>query len=141
MGWLWFALICGCFTTQVYAQETPADSLKLIQLNEVVVISAGRQLDHQKQRKPLSTLDEFLESSRSIKMVKRGAYAWEPTMNDMASERLAITIDGMQIFGACTDKMDPITSYVDVSNLSEAEIGSGQQGAAYHRRRHQFEIG
>ncbi|HBL80853.1 MAG TPA: TonB-dependent receptor, partial [Aequorivita sp.] len=49
----------------------------------------------------------------------------------MASERLAITIDGMQIFGACTDKMDPITSYVDVSNLSEAEIGSGQQGAAF----------
>src|SRR5690606_35695126 len=89
------------------------------------------QLDHQKQRKPLSTLDEFLESSLTVDMVKRGAYAWEPSMNDMASERLAVTIDGMQIFGACTDKMDPVTSYVDVSNLSEAEIGSGQQGAMF----------
>lgn len=113
------------------AQETPADSLEPISLNEVVLISAGRQLDHQKQHKPLATLDEFLESSRNINMIKRGAYAWEPTMNSMASERLTITIDGMQIFGACTDKMDPITSYVDVSNLSEAEIGSGQQGAAF----------
>lgn len=131
MGSLWYALSCGSIAPQLYAQEPTEDSLKLIRLNEVVVISAGRQLDHQKQRKPLSTLDEFLESSRSIKMVKRGAYAWEPTMNDMASERLAITIDGMQVFGACTDKMDPITSYVDVSNLSEAEIGSGQQGAAF----------
>lgn len=131
LGCLWYALFCGGFSPEMHAQEPMADSLKLIQLNEVVVISAGRQLDHQKQRKPLATLDEFLESSRSIKMVKRGAYAWEPTMNDMASERLAITIDGMQIFGACTDKMDPITSYVDVSNLSEAEIGSGQQGAAF----------
>tara|TARA_B100000949_G_scaffold61960_2_gene55038 strand:- start:2521 stop:4560 length:2040 start_codon:yes stop_codon:yes gene_type:complete len=131
MGSLLCTMFCGSFMAQLYAQETPVDSLKLIHLNEVVIISAGQQLDHQKQRKPLSTLDEFLESSRSIKMVKRGAYAWEPTMNDMASERLAITIDGMQIFGACTDKMDPITSYVDVSNLSEAEIGSGQQGAAY----------
>ena len=37
----------------------------------------------------------------------------------------------MQIFGACTDKMDPITSYVDVSNLSEANIKSGQQGAEH----------
>ncbi|MBK5213082.1 MAG: TonB-dependent receptor [Flavobacteriaceae bacterium] len=124
-------MLCGAFMSALYAQENPADSLKLINLSEVVVISTGRQLDHQKQRKPLSTLDEFLESSRSINMVKRGAYAWEPTMNDMASERLAITIDGMQIFGACTDKMDPITSYVDVSNLSEAQIGSGQQGAAF----------
>ncbi len=131
LGSLLCTMFCGSFMAQLYAQETPVDSLKLIHLNEVVIISAGQQLDHQKQRKPLSTLDEFLESSRSIKMVKRGAYAWEPTMNDMASERLAITIDGMQIFGACTDKMDPITSYVDVSNLSEAEIGSGQQGAAY----------
>ncbi len=131
MGCLWCTLFCGIFASQIYAQETPVDSLKLIHLNEVIVISAGKQLDHQKQRKPLSTLDEFLESSRSINMVKRGAYAWEPTMNDMASQRLAVTIDGMQIFGACTDKMDPITSYVDVSNLSEAEIGSGQQGAAF----------
>ncbi len=119
------------FSAQMHAQETVGDSLKLINLNEVVVISAGKQLDHKKQHKPLSSLDEFLETSRSINMVKRGAYAWEPTMNDMSSERLAITIDGMQIFGACTDKMDPVTSYVDVSNLSEAEIGSGQQGAAY----------
>ena len=130
MGCLWYALFSGILSPS-YAQENPADSLKLINLNEVIVISAGKKLDHQKQRKPLSTLDEFLESSRSINMVKRGAYAWEPTMNDMASERLAITIDGMQIFGACTDKMDPITSYVDVSNLSEAEIGSGQQGAVF----------
>ncbi len=134
-GTLWGCFLCAMFccisVSQFYAQQTPVDSLKLIHLNEVVVISAGKQLDHQKQRKPLSTLDEFLESSRSINMVKRGAYAWEPTMNDMASERLAVTIDGMQIFGACTDKMDPITSYVDVSNLSEAQIGSGQQGAVF----------
>ncbi|MEH6765538.1 MAG: TonB-dependent receptor [Aequorivita antarctica] len=131
MGYLLCALLCGTLTSQLYAQEIPVDSLKLIHLNEVIVISASKQLDHQKQRKPLSTLDEFLESSLSVNMVKRGAYAWEPTMNDMASERLAVTIDGMQIFGACTDKMDPITSYVDVSNLSEAQIGSGQQGAAF----------
>ncbi|WP_313111558.1 TonB-dependent receptor [Aequorivita sediminis] len=130
VGSLVGVMLCGV-VSPLHAQEYPTDSLKLINLSEVIVISAGKQLDHQKQHKPLSTLDEFLETSRSIKMVKRGAYAWEPTMNDMASERLAITIDGMQIFGACTDKMDPITSYVDVSNLSEAQIGSGQQGAAF----------
>ena len=61
-------------------------------------------------------------------MIKRGNYAWEPTLNNMVSERLVVTIDGMQIFGACTDKMDPITSYVDVSNLEKVTIGSGQEG-------------
>lgn len=128
---LWGILFCGVASQKMTAQELPSDSLTFIPLKEVVVISNNNKLNHQKQRKPLSTLDEYLESSRSINMVKRGAYAWEPSMNDMASERLAITIDGMQIFGACTDKMDPITSYVDVSNLAEAQIGSGQQGAAF----------
>lgn len=127
VGGLW-ALLVG---STMYGQSIPSDSLGLVNLNEVVVITTSSGVDHQKQRKPLSTLDEFLESSRSIQMVKRGAYAWEPAMNGMASERLAVTIDGMQIFGACTDRMDPVTSYVDVSNLSEAEIGSGQQGSAY----------
>ena len=131
IGGLWCYLISGLFGAQMFAQEMEMDTLRLIDLKEVIVISTAQQFNHQKQSKPLSSLDEFLESSRSVNMIKRGAYAWEPTMNDMASERLAVTIDGMQIFGACTDKMDPVVSYVDVSNLSEAEIGSGQQGAAY----------
>ncbi len=135
--WGRIAVVCLCgalfsiFSISKMNAQPTADTLKLIDLNEVVVISAGKQLDHQKQHKPMSSLDEFLESSRSVNMVKRGAYAWEATMNGMASERLAVTIDGMQVFGACTDKMDPITSYVDVSNLSEAQIGSGQRGAAF----------
>src|SRR5690554_510096 len=86
-------LMGSLLSVSTQAQERVSDSLGLINLSEVVVIKANDGLDHQKQQKPLSTLDEFLESSRSIKMVKRGAYAWEPTMNDMASERLAITID------------------------------------------------
>ncbi|MDT0295119.1 TonB-dependent receptor plug domain-containing protein [Mesonia ostreae] len=131
MGCLMGLLFAGVFTSTLFAQEKPIDSLKLTELGEVILISTKQNLNHQQQYKPLATLDEFLESSRSIQMVKRGAYAWEPSMNDMASERLAISIDGMQIFGACTDKMDPITSYVDVSNLAEAQIESGQQGAVF----------
>lgn len=45
---------------------------------------------------------------------------WEPIINNMTTERTLVTIDGM-VTGACTDKMDPITSY-KVSNLSSAKI-------------------
>ncbi|MDC6362889.1 MULTISPECIES: TonB-dependent receptor [Flavobacteriaceae] len=108
------------------------DSILTIDLKEVIVISSfKRSIEHKSQPNPLSTLDEYLESSKKISMVKRGAYAWDPMLNDMTSERLSITIDGMRIFGACTDKMDPITSYVDVSNLSDVQVKSGQQGAQH----------
>ncbi|WP_238389942.1 TonB-copper family protein [Arenibacter aquaticus] len=121
------------FPLYIGAQELvlPQDSIIRINLDEVILISARKTLDYNKQPKPLSSLDEYLESSKKVDMVKRGAYAWEPTLNNMYSERLSVTIDGMRIFGACTDKMDPITSYVDVSNLSKAHIASGQQGAEH----------
>ncbi len=109
-----------------------ADSILPINLQEVIVISSYKKdLEHRSHTKPLSTLDEYLEASNKVSLIKRGAYAWEPMLNDMSTERLSVTIDGMRIFGACTDKMDPITSYVDVSNLSEVQILGGQQGAEY----------
>ena len=113
-----------------YSQEIPKDSLPTNQLNEVIVVGTKTPL-HEKQPKTLASVDEFLQQSSKIDLIKRGAYAWEPLINGMATERTVITIEGMRIFGACTDKMDPITSYVEVSNLSEATISSGQQGSTH----------
>ncbi|MEE9364073.1 MAG: TonB-dependent receptor [Cellulophaga sp.] len=117
--------------TQQQKTNTENDSILPFYLKEVIIIGKRnfKKLNNQKETKLLATLDEFLEKSSKITMIKRGNYAWEPAMNNMTSDRISVTIDGMQIFGACTDKMDPITSYVDTSNLSEAHISSGQQGA------------
>jgi iron complex outermembrane receptor protein len=46
----------------------------------------------------------------------------------MATERVSTTIDGMKIFYACTDKMDPVTSYVESSNLQRISLNSGLDG-------------
>lgn len=118
------------FSGFVLAQNQENDTLKCKELKEVILI--GKKADlHEKQLKSLGSIDEFLQQSSKVNMIKRGAYAWEPIVNNMSSERTLITIDGMRIFGACTDKMDPITSYVEVSNLSEATITSGQEGSCF----------
>ncbi|MBZ4188921.1 TonB-dependent receptor plug domain-containing protein [Niabella beijingensis] len=114
----------------IYAQSRTGqnqDSSKSKQLEEVIVIGQRNRTD--KTAKPLATLDNYIEKSSAINMIKRGAYAWEPYLNGMASERSVITIDGMRIYAACTDKMDPITSYVEVTNLSKANIHSGSSGS------------
>ena len=46
----------------------------------------------------------------------------------MQTERLSTTIDGMKIFYACTDKMDPVTSYVESGNLQSISLNSGLDG-------------
>ncbi|MDD3721446.1 MAG: TonB-dependent receptor [Lutibacter sp.] len=121
-------LISLLFTVIISAQEKSVDTTKIEQLKEIIIVNR-KSLNNKNQVKPLASIDEYLEKSNKITMIKRGNYAWEPTINNMVSERISVTIDGMQIFGACTDKMDPITSYVDVSNLSEVHVKSGQQGA------------
>ena len=119
------SMLCSGF---IFAQEeentTKKDTTKL----DEIILVGRRKLSNYRQEKTLSSIDDYLEKANKVIMIKRGNYAWEPSVNNMNSERLNVTIDGMQIFGACTDKMDPITSYVDVSNLEKVSVGSGQEG-------------
>ncbi|MDR2475658.1 MAG: hypothetical protein LBD45_07345, partial [Bacteroidales bacterium] len=100
------------------------DTTKVVELNEIV-ISAWQGVSRDRQAKPNASVEEYLQSSEKVGMIKRGAYAWEPSINNMTTERIAVTIDGMKIFHACTDRMDPVTSYVETVNLSKVSIGSG----------------
>jgi iron complex outermembrane receptor protein len=125
---IYTAILLLLMNSLLHAQEKYRDTTEVVSIKEIILIGVHPQV-HQKEPKPLGSIDEYLETSAKINMIKRGAYAWEPMLNGMATERTVITIDGMRIFGACTDKMDPITSYVEISNLSEATISSGQQGA------------
>lgn len=104
------------------------DTIETFSLQEIVIIAERSILD--KNAKALSTLDSYLENASSVNMIRRGPYAWEPFLNGMASERSVVTVDGMRIYAACTDKMDPVTSYVEITNLSQANIHSGQSGSA-----------
>ncbi|MCV9933179.1 TonB-dependent receptor [Flavobacterium sp. LS1R47] len=123
-------ILLATFTSICFAQKEEKDSISPIGLNEIIVI--GKKIPaYKKQPKSLATVEEYLQQSSKVNMVRRGGYALEPIINSMTTERTIITIDGMRIFGACTDKMDPVTSYVEVSNLSEATIASGQQGSCH----------
>lgn len=125
-GLLLSVKLCGAQATY---NSVLGDSIVSVSLQEVVVIGTTKSAEKSLQHKLLAGVENYLESMPSVGMVKRGAYAWEPTINNMNTERINVTIDGMKIFGACTDKMDPVTSYVEVSNLSKAEVSSGQHGS------------
>lgn len=123
-----YSILFSVIATNMWAQTEPDTIPEQTELDEVIIISkATAKLT--KQFKALSSLDDYLENSLKVTLIKRGNYGNEPMINNMTSERLNVTIDGMHIFGACTDKMDPVTSYVDISNLEEVNVSSGQSGA------------
>lgn len=75
-----------------------------------------------------STIDNLASRLEGLSMIKRGAYAMEPQLNGFSGGQLNMTIDGMKMFGACTDKMDPITSYIEPTNLKSITIHHGTKG-------------
>ena len=124
---IYIGICCFCCQSLFSQKDTLVHTKDTTKLSQIIVV-AQRKLSNYRQKKTLASVDEYLEKSNQVTMIKRGNYAWEPALNNMTSERLNVTIDGMQIFGACTDKMDPITSYVDVSNLEQITVSSGQEG-------------
>lgn len=124
-----FLYIFTILTHISFAQEYKKDSI--INLKEVILENLIKKKQLQTDVKLSCTIDEYLSSSDNISFIKRGVYAWEPMLNNMSTERSSITIDGMHIFGACTDKMDPVTSYVESNNISQIDIHSGQEGGMH----------
>ena len=98
-----------------------------LNLDEVVVVSKNIN-NKQTDKGMVATIDEHLAQLSSVNLIRRGAYAWEPVVNNMQTERISTTIDGMKIFYACTDKMDPVTSYVESGNLKSVSLNSGLDG-------------
>ena len=97
-------------------------------LDEVVIVSETGRGRKRSEKGQVASIDEHLGVLRHVNLVRRGSYAWEPVVNNMQTERLSTTIDGMKIFYACTDKMDPVTSYVESGNLQSISLNSGLDG-------------
>lgn len=76
-----------------------------------------------------SSIDDITARLSNVSLIKRGAYAMEPLINGMGGGRINVTIDGMHMFGACTDKMDPVTSYIEPVNLASIQILPGSEGS------------
>jgi iron complex outermembrane receptor protein len=74
------------------------------------------------QQNHSQNMDQFLDKIDGLSTNKRGAFAWEPVIRGESDQRMNLMIDGMQVFKACVDKMDPVTSYVETNNLSQLQI-------------------
>ena len=93
-------------------------------MEELVFERAGSNKQYVNQT-AVSRTEDILEKTEGVWMIKRGAYAAEPVIRGITGNRLLVTIDGMRIKGACTDKMDPATSYIEPTNLEKFELSKG----------------
>ncbi|MBK8881191.1 MAG: TonB-dependent receptor [Bacteroidales bacterium] len=128
---LWFSGLSSIALSQV--SDSTGTLFDTIILNEVKV-SAVFPLNNNDvvdfyRPDYFSTLDKVNARLDGMSLIKRGAYALEPQLNGFSAGQLNVTIDGMKMFGACTDKMDPVTSYIEPTNLKNITINTGTNGS------------
>ncbi len=109
------------------------DSIKTMELMEVVITSTdeGDTLQNFYRANPASTTETVLSRMTGVSLIRRGAYGQEPMLRGLTGGQLNLTLDGMKIFGACTDKMDPATIYVEPMNLAVIQASAGPEGAEF----------
>jgi len=70
----------------------------------------------------------LLESSKGVSLIARSARGNEITLYGVSSERLDITVDGMRLAEACTDKMDPVNGNINSFILKGIDVNANSTG-------------
>jgi len=99
---------------------------KSVQLHEVIIRDkkSGNSLAN-KGADVQSSTDQVLKGIPAVELIYRGNYAPEPMIYGLSAGEINVTLDGMKMFGACTDRMDPISSYVEPNNLKSISVNEG----------------
>lgn len=119
-------------TLAVSAQE--GDSLQSRTLEAIVVEGVkteGDTLQNFYRSNVSATTESILSRMKGVTLIRRGAYGQEPVFRGLSGGQLNVTIDGMKIFGACTDKMDPVTIYIEPQNLQSIQALMGTNGSMF----------
>lgn len=127
-----------CLFITVKAQQTEQlwseDSSKIIQLTELQVkskLSKQQYLLQFYKANTAATLEEIMSRLPELSLIRRGAYGMEPGIRSFNGGQINLLIDGMRIQGACTDKMDPASIYVEPVNLENIQIQTSANGFLY----------
>jgi iron complex outermembrane receptor protein len=78
---------------------------------------------------PAST-DKVLAEDPEVSLIRRGPSAGEPVVCGSSGNDINVTLDGARMQFACTDHMDPVTSYVEDNDIADVEIQTGARALA-----------
>lgn len=131
----WIGILLTGAALPAAAQTNPVDSVsgKSHDLPGITVTAWKNTLSqkHGRADDALLPVDKLLEYLPGVTLIRRGNYALEPTIRGLSAAQINTTIDGMYVFGACTDRMDPVSSYVEPNNLKTitTSFGPGDESA------------
>lgn len=127
-------ILSHLFLTIITANFVQAqDTLQTRILSEVVIQSVqteGDTLQNFYRANQSANTEDILSRMNGVYLIRRSAYGQEPVIRGMSGGQINVTIDGMRMFSACTDRMDPVTIYVEPQNLKSIDASLGTNGTS-----------
>jgi iron complex outermembrane receptor protein len=116
-----------------FTQNNLGDTInKTTSLKEVIICESENNKINEAfnfyRSSKLASTEDILQRIEGVNLIRRGAFGMEPTLRTYSAGQINITLNGMKMYGACTDKMDPVTTYVEPNNLSKIEVNQGAAG-------------
>ncbi len=116
------------------SQQKLDSTVKDIQLKEVVICHDDKNQQNEAfnfyRSSKINNTEDILSRIEGVNLIKRGAFGLEPTLRTYNAGQINIMVNGMKMYGACTDKMDPISAYIEPSNLDKLQVNQGASAAA-----------
>ncbi|MCC6768010.1 MAG: TonB-dependent receptor [Bacteroidia bacterium] len=116
------------FLPQLTAQQLGDTALRTVSLQEVCIYDGADSSNiafNFYQSGKLAGTEELLSRMSGVSLIRRGAFGMEPVLRNYSGGQINTTIDGMKIYGACTDRMDPVSIYIEPVNLHSIQAGHG----------------
>ena len=117
-------------TWQVLTQTSALFNIEMqpaiLMMDEVMVSDQGAATnDLAAPQQKLNATEDLMQRVAGVELIQRANFAWEPALRGLSGGQVGLVIDGMKIYGACVDKMDPASSYVEPENLEKLEVTKG----------------
>ncbi len=91
------------------------------------------ETDPQQPRQPIPAQDgaEYLKTIPGFSVIRKGGTDGDPVLRGMAGSRLGILLDGQNLLGGCSFRMDPPTAYVFPDAYDQITVLKGPQSVAH----------
>ena len=74
---------------------------------------------------------DLLRNINGVNTIRRGGHGLDPVIRGQSDQRLNTFLDGAMVYGACSSKMDPASTYANVNNYDSVTVIKGTQSVIF----------
>tara|TARA_Y100000389_G_scaffold204998_1_gene261788 strand:+ start:3738 stop:5732 length:1995 start_codon:yes stop_codon:yes gene_type:complete len=120
------------FSTTLLANVS-AEELSDIQITSPVMDKATISNEAIEEVDSRNAVDggDLLKNINGVNTIRRGGHGLEAVIRGQSDQRINTFLDGAMVYGACSLKMDPASTYANVNNYDSVTVIKGTQSVLF----------